>query len=155
MAIEGPRSSLHLETIGGGQVTTDFGSVDTAQDVAVLESGKIVVAGYSPWKPQSLSSASGEALAYSTDPGTKAKLAFTGRNVAWVAPKSRTRGKAEVCLDGRKVATVDLFSATAQVRRVVYAANALNPSVTHTLQIKALGTAGRPRVDVDAFVALR
>ena len=123
--------------------------------VDVHQESSTAVAFTGTWKPQSVSSASGEAVAYSTASGTTAKLTFTGRSVAWVAPKSRTRGKAEVYLDGRKVATVDLFSATAQVRRVVYAANALNPSVAHTLQIKALGTAGRPRVDVDAFVVLR
>ena len=107
------------------------------------------------WTTQAMTSASGGAVKHAAEAGAAATLRFSGRSVAWVAPKSSTRGKAEVYLDGRKVATVDLFSATAQVRSVVYAANALDPSVTHTLQIKALGTAGRPRVDVDAFVVLR
>lgn len=107
------------------------------------------------WKHQSVTSASGGALAYSGAPGATAELAFKGRNVAWVAPKSSLRGEAEVYLDGRKVATADLFSATVQARRVIYAANGLDPSVTHTLRVKVLGTSGRPRVDVDAFVVLR
>jgi uncharacterized delta-60 repeat protein len=107
------------------------------------------------WKSQSLTSASGGTIAYSTVSGATAELAFAGRSVTWVAPKTSNRGQAEVWLDGRKVATVDLFSATAQARRLVYAANGLDPSVTHTLQVKVLGTAGRPRVDVDAFVVLR
>ncbi len=107
------------------------------------------------WKQQGMTSASGGAVAYSTAAGATAELAFKGRNVAWVAPKSSLRGKAEVYLDGRIVATVDLFSATVQARRVIYAANGLDPSVTHTLRVKVLGTSGRPRVDVDAFVVLR
>jgi hypothetical protein len=55
--------------------------------------------------------------------------------------------------DHVKVATVDLSSTSPLQRQVVYAANGLNPNVTHTLQVKVLGTANRPRVD--AFVVLR
>ncbi len=89
-------------------------------------------------------------LQRSTDGG-----GFTGTNVAWVAPKGPTMGRAEVYLDGRRVATVDLYSSGALSRRVVYAANGLSAGGTHTLQIKVLGTANRSRVDVDAFVVLR
>ncbi len=124
-----------------------------AVDAHQENSAAITYAGV--WNTQAVTSASGGALAYSTQTGATATLAFTGRNVAWVAPKSTSRGIAEVYLDGEKVATVDLSSATSQARKVVYAANGLDPSAAHTLQVKALGTAGRPRVDVDAFVALR
>ncbi len=111
------------------------------------------------WKQQSVSGAYGGKVKYATASGTTAKLTFTGGNVAWVAPRSSTRGKAEVWLDGKKVATVDLYSATAQARKVVYAANNLDPSVTHTLTVKVLGTknasSSGTRVDVDAFAVLR
>ncbi len=107
------------------------------------------------WTIQNLASAYGGAVKYSTEKGAKAKVSFKGRNVAWVAPKRPNRGKAEVYLDGKKVATVDLYSATALSRKVIYAANNLNPSVTHTLIVKVMGTSGRPRVDVDAFVVVR
>jgi uncharacterized delta-60 repeat protein len=124
-------------------------AVDTHQESSTA------IAYTDTWKQQSISGAYGGAVKYATASGATAKLTFTGRNVAWVAPRSSTRGKAEVWLDGKKVATVDLYSATALSRRVVYAANNLDPSVTHTLQVKVLGTAGRPRVDVDAFAVLR
>lgn len=107
------------------------------------------------WKSQSVASAYGGTLRYASSAGSTAELAFTGRDVAWVAPKGPTRGKAEVYLDDRKVAKVDLFSATAQARRVVFTTKGLDPSTGHTLRIETLGTAGRPRVDVDAFVVLR
>ena len=57
--------------------------------------------------------------------------------------------------DGVKVATVDLFSSRALARRMVFAADGLDPTVGHTLTVRSLGTAGRPWVDVDAFVVLR
>jgi Fibronectin type III domain len=107
------------------------------------------------WRQQLLGGSYGGQVKFATAAGSTAKLTFTGQSVAWVAPKGSTRGKADVLLDGRKVATVDLSSSRTLPRRVVYAANGLSPSVTHTLQVKVLGTAGRPRVDVDAFVVLR
>ncbi len=107
------------------------------------------------WKLQNVSGACGGALKYETARGAKARFTFMGRSVAWVATKSPTRGKAEVWLDGVKRATVDLRSATTQRRKLVFVRDGLNPSVSHKLEIKVLGTAGRPRVDVDAFVVLR
>ncbi len=107
------------------------------------------------WKTQSLSSAYGGQLAYATARGATSRFSFRGSNVAWVAPKSKTRGQAMVYLDGVKVATVDLYSSRTLARRVVFAADGLDPTVQHTLVVRSLGTAGRPQVDVDAFVVLR
>jgi hypothetical protein len=63
-----------------------------------------------------------------------------------------------VWLDG-KVATVDLYSATTQTRRVVFSQGGLVPSKSHTLEVRVLGTknaaSSGKRVDVDTFVALR
>ena len=114
--------------------------------------------GYSPtdaWRQQLLGSAYGGQVRFATAAGSTARLTFTGRSIAWVAPKSSTRGRADVLLDGTRVATVDLSSPRALARRMVYSANGLDPTVTHTLELEVLGTAGRPRVDVDAFVVLR
>ncbi len=107
------------------------------------------------WTQEALSGSYGGQVKFATVAGSTATLTFTGTNVAWVAPKSPERGQAEVFLDNVKVATVDLTSTSALTRQVVYAANGLSPSVTHKLQVKVLGTANRPRVDVDAFVVVR
>lgn len=107
------------------------------------------------WKGQSLAGAYGGKLAYATARGAKATLSFTGTDVAWVAPKSKTRGKAAVYLDGAKVATVDLFSRQTLARRVAFSKGDLDPATPHTLEVRSLGTSGRPRVDVDAFAVLR
>ncbi len=107
------------------------------------------------WKTQTLAGASGGGVRYSTARGAEATLSFTGSEVAWVAPKSKTRGKAAVYLDGAKVATVDLFSNATLARQVVFSKSNLDPATPHTLEVKNLGTAGRSRVDVDAFVIMR
>jgi hypothetical protein len=81
--------------------------------------------------------------------GATATLRFKGTSVAWVGPVGGTRGKAQVYLDGKLVTTVNLKTAAFHPRRVVFAASVKNGS--HTLVIKALGTAGRPTVAIDAI----
>ena len=107
------------------------------------------------WKTQELRGAHGGLVKYATTKGATARFTFTGRSVAWVAPKSSTRGKANVYLDGVKVTTVDLYSSSTLSRQVVFSKDGLDPAVNHTLEVVAMGTSGRQRVDVDAFVALR
>jgi len=106
------------------------------------------------WWRASLSGAYGSYVKYATTAGATTKLTFTGRNVAWVAPKSSTRGKAEVYVDGTYVQTLDLYSASTLARQVVFS-QSWATSGSHTLEVKVLGTSGRPRVDVDAFVVLQ
>ncbi len=102
----------------------------------------------------------GGALKLANGLGTeKATFAFTGSEVAWVAPKNDNRGQAGVYLDGTKVAMVDLYSASGEARNVVFSKAGLDPSVTHTLEVRVLGAKNvaskNERVAVDAFVVLR
>ncbi len=105
------------------------------------------------WRRVALSGAYGENVKYATIAGHQARLTFTGRNVAWVASKGPSRGQARVYIDGTYVTTVDLYSETASSRRVVFARKWSTPA-HHTLEVRVVGTAEHPRVDVDAFVVL-
>ncbi len=58
-------------------------------------------------------------------------------------------------MDGVYQKTVDLYSYYTYKRKVVFTKGGLDPSKSHTLEVKVLGTAERPTVDVDAFVALQ
>ncbi|MBA2719949.1 MAG: Ig-like domain repeat protein [Chloroflexi bacterium] len=82
--------------------------------------------------------------------GATARVTFTGRQFTWIGLKAANRGKAQVFVNGVLTATVDLYSATQQGQRVVWAGT-WSTSATRTITIKVLGTAGRPRVDVDGF----
>lgn len=110
------------------------------------------------WTQQSATSAYGGATRYATAAGARASFGFTGRDVAWVAPKGPDKGKAEIWLDGAKAATVDLYAASAQPRRAVFT-KTFASSGSHTLEVRVLGTkrtsSSGTRVDADAFVALR
>jgi Domain of unknown function (DUF5122) beta-propeller len=111
------------------------------------------------WTSEVLGSAYGGSLNYATAGTSKAQFSFTGSSVAWVATKNADRGKATVWIDGTKVATVDLYSSTEKPRTTVFTNNDLDPSQTHTLEVRVTGTknatSSGTRVDLDAFVALR
>jgi hypothetical protein len=89
----------------------------------------------------------------SSSTGASATFTFTARAIAWIAPISATRGAAKVYVDGRYVATVRLTASAFGSRRVVFATSWATEG-QHTLRIVVAGTAGHPRIDVDAFVTL-
>ena len=86
--------------------------------------------------------------------GAQARFTFTGRGVAWVARAGATSGKAYVYVDGAYVKTVDLYAPAAAARRVMFS-RIWPDSATRTVTVIVAGTAGRPRVDVDAFTVLK
>jgi hypothetical protein len=106
------------------------------------------------WTTATVASAYGGSLRYASTSKAIATLTFTGSSVAWVAPRSATRGKADVYVDGVLATTVDLYAATAQARMIVFS-QSWATATSHTLQIRVKATSGRPRVDLDAFVVVR
>jgi len=137
--------------------TDNFGNVSAPVQsgpffAQVLEESAANIVYKRRWYNASISDASGGATRWSKRRGAIAKLTFTGRSVAWVAPVSAKRGKAKVYIDGVVVAKVDL-RASARARVLVFSRSWATAG-THTIKIKVLGTAGRPRVDVDGLVVL-
>jgi GH25 family lysozyme M1 (1,4-beta-N-acetylmuramidase) len=105
------------------------------------------------WRTVLSSRASGGSARYATAAAASATFRFTGSSVAWVATTGPTRGSARIYLDGRYIKTISLRTSTGHSRAVVFARN-WGVNGTHTLRIVIVGTAGHPRVDVDAFVRL-
>ncbi len=118
----------------------------------VVQSSSAALSG--TWKAAPDAKASGGGTRYSTEPGAKASLAFTGRAIGVVAQRGPDRGLADVLVDGTKVATINLQAAALQERRVVYATR-WSSLGKHTISIVVASTGGHPRVDLDAFVVLR
>ncbi len=83
--------------------------------------------------------------------GARGQRSFTGRAIALVGSKSPGRGKAKVYIDGVLAATVDFRRSSAAHRQVVFT-RSWATARPRTLKVVVLGTSGRPRVDVDAFV---
>ena len=105
------------------------------------------------WHTSTYTSASGGSMKYATASGAWARFAFTGSSVAWVAPTGPYHGDAYVYVDGVYKGTVHLYASTYHARQIVFAYNWATNGV-HTIKIVCRGTAGHPRIDVDAFIRL-
>jgi hypothetical protein len=103
------------------------------------------------WASAAEAGALGGGRKSSVKAGATASLTFTGRSIAWLAPVGPDRGKAEVYVNGTRVATIDLHSSTSGAQRVVWVGS-WTTAASRKVTIKVLGTAGRPRVDLDAFI---
>jgi hypothetical protein len=93
-------------------------------------------------------------LSVSGTAGDAASFSFTGRNVAWIASRATNRGQARVYVDGVLEKTVDLYAASNQPRAIAFSRSWAS-SGAHTIRVEVVGTAGRPKVDVDAFVRIQ
>jgi len=96
---------------------------------------------------------SGGTTRYASAAGASASYTFTGTSIGWVTEMGPTRGSARVYIDGIHTATVSLHSSAPIMRRIAYAFSWTHQGI-HTIRIVVVGTAGHPRVDVDAFVRL-
>jgi beta-galactosidase GanA len=75
---------------------------------------------------------------FSGTAGDSASVDFSGTGVKWISSLDANHGTADVYLDGTKVKTVDLYSATKQNQYVAYQASGLS-SGPHTLRIVVTG----------------
>ena len=106
------------------------------------------------WTSTSSSHCSGGSERYARTPGASATYSFTGRSITFVTTTAPTRGKVKVYVNGTLVATVDLRSSSTRYRIVAWQ-KTWSTSASRTVKLVVVGTSGRPRVDLDAFVTLR
>ena len=106
------------------------------------------------WALSSSSSWSGGKTKYATKANAAVSFTFIGRAVAVVAPKSRTRGSVRVYVDNVYQGPLSLYRSPSASRMLVYGTS-WTANGTHTVKFVVVGTAGRPRVDIDAWVVLR
>ena len=115
----------------------------------VQQTGGVTYVG--AWSAASAANYSGGSVKYATVAGRTAKYTFSGRTIALVATKGKTMGKVKIYIGTTLVATVDLRKAATQYRTVVWS-KTWATSASRTVKLVVVGTAGRPRVDLDAFV---
>jgi hypothetical protein len=108
----------------------------------------------SGWTRYASSYAAGGSAVYATRYGSWLRYTFSGSAVAVVGARGPNRGSAVIYLDGVYVRTVNANARDGGSRWILHA-RGVDPSRSHTLTIKVLGTPGRPRFDVDAFLVLR
>ena len=106
------------------------------------------------WSRSSPTSAWRRTVSGSSTTGASMSLRFTGRAIAFVAPKNAYRGKAQIFIDGTYVTTISLKSSTQQSRNLAFV-RTFSTSATHTIRVRVVGGGTYPNVRVDAFVIWR
>jgi len=107
------------------------------------------------WGTSTSSGFSGGKTRYATKAGTSATFTATAaRSIAIVTTKAATRGSFKVYVDGVYRGKISTYSTVTRFRQLVYQFSWSSPG-THKIKIVVAGTAGHPRVDLDAFVVLR
>jgi hypothetical protein len=106
----------------------------------------------SGWTKQAVTGAYGGSVKFATLAGKTATFSFTGSQVAWVSTLGANRGSATAKLDSGSATTVSTNGSTTKPAMVVYTKTVA--AGAHSLLLKVVGTAGHPRVDVDAFLVI-
>jgi hypothetical protein len=105
------------------------------------------------WRTSRSTAYLGGSVAYSSAAGGSARYTFTGTSIGWVTTLGPTRGKARIYVNGVYKATVDLH-ASKWTSKMLACQYRFATSATRTVTIVVVGTVGRPRVDVDAFIVV-
>ena len=123
-----------------------------AFSVGVLEDRSPRITYGGRWSHRYLARATARHESAAIGPRAVARLAFTGRGIAWVARTGPTGGRARVVVDGHNAGTVSLYSPTTVWRAVVFSTS-WRRSGRHSVAVRPIA---RPlRTVVDAFVLLR
>ena len=103
------------------------------------------------WKKALYAPATNGSTTYATAAGARARLTFTGRSIALVAPMGPTRGSATIYVDGVSRGTVS-FKASSGRSRLIMFSTGFTTLGSHTIEVRV---AGNGRVDIDGFVIFR
>ncbi|MDQ3128026.1 MAG: S8 family serine peptidase [Chloroflexota bacterium] len=118
-------------------------SLVSDRSTAISYSGTWTKALYAP--------ATNGSTTYASAAGARAKLTFTGRAIALVAPTSTTRGSATIYVDGVSRGTVSFRASSGRSSMIMFSSG-LTSLGSHTIEVRV---AGNGRVDIDGFVIFR
>ena len=102
------------------------------------------------WTKVTSSSLSGGSARYTSSSTRRAKVSFTGREVAWIATRRTSGGRAQVLIDGVMVSTIDLDAGSTQYRRLVFR-KGFTGSATHSIEIRLSATAASRSTPSSSF----
>jgi hypothetical protein len=147
-------TSTSLETTSTAPTTTSTTIPDITQTVTHQQNdARFIYSG--AWKTSAAASASRRSFAFAGSRGASVTIRFIGTHLSWIAKESPVYGKATVILDGKTVATVDLYSKTTVWQHTVWQTATLK-SGAHTVTIACTGTkraaATGTNINVDAIV---
>ena len=158
-------SSVVTNVPSGGYATVRVTPVDRAGNagaartsarlsVGLVQEAATAIRFSGSWTRQSSTGFSGGAVRFGTLATSSVTYGVTATSIGWVTTKGPNRGAAKVYVDGVLKATVDTYSATTTTRVIAWQQSWATAGF-HTVRIVVLGTVGRPRVDLDAFVVVK
>ena len=106
------------------------------------------------WATSSNAESSGGSAKSASAAGASVSYTFTGRAVAWVTTLRPDAGAVQVWVDGVLATTVDAYADATAYRQIVFS-KAWTTYATHTIKLVVVGTADRPRSELDAFEVIR
>jgi hypothetical protein len=148
-----------------GTVAFRVRAVDLATNVGAWSTGAILtprlvqdssasIKWAKTWTKQSTSSFSGGSVRWAKAKAASATITATGTSFAFVTTKASNRGWVRIYVNGTLKARINLASARTKARAVVWQMPWASPTAA-TIRVYVEGTAGRPRVDLDALVVVR
>ena len=144
---------FHARAIDAAGNTGDW-VAGPALSPRLVQNGSTSVTYGGTWTGATSTSYSGGSVKYAKAAGASVKYTFTGRSVAFVTTRTPARGKVKIYVDGVYIKTVDTVASTTQYRYLAYS-KTWAAAGSHTIKLVVVGTAGRPRVDFDAFAVLK
>jgi uncharacterized delta-60 repeat protein len=126
-----------------------------SRTVRITQQTSTLVRWYGYWPAYRAPALSGGSDKFSTGRNASASLTFTGRAIGFVSSKGSARGSARIYIDGKLKTTISLHKTGAAQYRFVVWQLGFASSGRHTIKLEVVGTAGRPRVDLDGFVVLK
>ena len=117
--------------VTGGWVAPPSLTLKRVQESAVTKAGT--------WQRRTNRLASGGAHITSGKKVSSVTIAFEGTSIAWYGARTSSYGKAEVLLDGKRVAVVDTYGKTTKLNQKLWSRTGLSAK-RHTLSIRPLGT---------------
>jgi subtilisin family serine protease len=146
------RFAVRTRSLSGAPGRVAYGPQVTA---TMYQEGTSLASYAGRWTATTSSSASNRNLRTSTQAGASVEFRRgSSRAIAVVGRQGPTSGQARIYVDGTLVSTIDLRRSVARSRVVLFSRWWATPG-THSLKVVVVGTSGRPRVDIDGFVALR
>jgi subtilisin family serine protease len=137
-----------------GAGNTGVAAVGSSIRALLIQDGTSAARYAGAWSTVSQSGASGGRLHRATRAGAKVDFTTTARAIAIVARRGPLNGKARIIVDGVDRGIINLNRSRAQSRVVVFSASWATAG-SHRVRVVVLGTAGHPRVEIDAFAILR
>ena len=131
--------TIFLGTWDGVHRTTDGGATwEQVLDIRRYDDQDEFMTYTGDWTRYKDEFTTGAGLAFSSDPGAEASLAFNGTSITWIGAKVHFGGIADVYVDGQLAGQVSCYSPQTQYREVLFTKTDLGPG-HHTIRIAVTG----------------